>query len=107
MTMTVYQIALSQSNNDPSDALMNVHFSLSLRGSKAWNEIFWKFFQPVATVATDDLDHAFELMNLWNDESLVERIKPLHSLSVGDILKSGDKFFMVDPYGFSEIEIEA
>lgn len=107
MCMTVYQFDLANVRNEADSIEKEIHFNLSLYGGKRWDEALWRFFQPVATVHTDDLDHAFEVMNLWNDEELVERHRPTRSLSVGDILKRGEKFYMVDGFGFSEISVAA
>ena len=108
MSITVYQLQdPTNERNNPESFLSRVYFALSFRGSKSWNEAYWRFFQPVAVVDTDNLEESFELMNLWNDESRVQRLLPLHSLSVGDIVKRNGKFFMVDSFGFSEVEVEA
>jgi len=108
MCMTVYQFDVSAIDRDSHDSIeLSVHANLSLFGAKRWDESLWRFYQPVASVYTDDLDEAFEVMNLWNAEELVECHVPTRSLSVGDILKRDGKFFMVDGVGFSEIEVPA
>jgi len=110
MSMTVYQFQTSDAaRRDMEDFENRIRINISLQGSKAWDSTFWKFFTPVATVRTTDLDRAFAIMNLWNadEEHLVERHASLHSLSVGDILKRDDKFYMVEPWGFAEIQVEA
>jgi len=43
-------------------------------------------YSHVADVHTDNLNEAFKVMNLWNDEDKVTRHGQVHSLSVGDIL---------------------
>ena len=107
-SITVYQFQVSAAPaRDFNDFQTRMKANLMLRGSKAWDDIYWKFFTPVATVHTACLDSAFEIMNLWNAPELVELHAQVHSLSVGDILKVGKKFFMVEPCGFEEITIEA
>lgn len=62
--------------------------------------------QHVADVATDDLEDAFRIMNVWSatDEAKVTRHSDLHSLSVGDILEKEDgSWWVVASAGFEEI----
>lgn len=106
MSMTVYQIPIDRADFDDVDSFANkVSFAVKLRGSRSWNEAYWRMYAPVATVYTDDLDEAFEIMNLWNAPERVEKHRPTHSLSVGDIVKRGDEFWMVDPFGFTRITV--
>jgi hypothetical protein len=49
------------------------------------------------------MEEAFELMNLWNDESKVERLGPCSSMSVGDILDVDGKLFRCASFGFEAI----
>lgn len=46
----------------------------------------FEHYDHVANVDTDDMEEAFRLMNLWDDESLVETLGSCSSMSVGDIL---------------------
>ncbi len=57
--------------------------------SKFKSENF-QYYDHVANVAGDDMEKTFELMNLWNDESKVQRLGPCSSMSVGDILEMED-----------------
>ena len=50
----------------------------------------FQHYEHVADVATNDMEEAFALMNLWNDRSRVDCISRCHSMSVGDILVTGD-----------------
>lgn len=43
-------------------------------------------YTHVANVDTNDMEEAYKLMNLWEDESKVEKLGPCSSMSVGDIL---------------------
>lgn len=77
---------------------------LMLRGSKAWKPEMKGLFTLVATIDVDTAEQAFELTNLWNDDSKVIWKGKCHSLSVGDVVEFEDgKWFMVDPFGFSEV----
>ena len=51
-----------------------------------------ELYEHVADVSTDDNEVAFMIMNRWSevDEKMVRRHKPLHSMSVGDILIDDD-----------------
>lgn len=63
-------------------------------------------YAHVADVNTDDMDDAFEVMNLWNDEDKVTRHGQVHSLSVGDILVKPGTFdaYVVAPVGFKKLD---
>ena len=78
---------------------------------EAWDK---GLYEHVADVSVDNLDTAFMVMNRWNDvdEKLVKRYKPLHSMSVGDIIIKNDLApdryteYAVAPVGFSPIKLE-
>tara|TARA_R100000808_G_C2070837_1_gene98435 strand:- start:221 stop:607 length:387 start_codon:yes stop_codon:yes gene_type:complete len=73
-------------------------------GDTASVEDGFKHFVHVATVDADDLDEAFELTNLWNDEDRVEKKAPMHSASVGDVFRAPDGiYYMVDNVGFTPV----
>jgi hypothetical protein len=82
---------------EAKEALMN-------NGSKSWKPEMRTFFSHVATIDVDTAEQAFELTNLWNDDSKVIWKDKCHSLSVGDVVEFEDGvWFMVDPFGFSEV----
>ena len=57
----------------------------------------------VATIEATDLNAVFEIGNI-GPENKIERLAPMHSISVGDVIVDEDeKSFSVDPVGFSEI----
>ena len=95
-----------------------------LGGSKKWKTEYFELFQPVAKLSTDDLDEAFAIGNAFGglhsdmvERGLLEPLLPMiempnghitpnmHSMSIGDICKKGDEFFMCDPTGFGKIEV--
>lgn len=64
-----------------------------------------ELYDHVANVDTDDLEAAFILMNLWNDESKITRIgESISSMSVGDIIENeqGERFVCAS-FGFNKI----
>ena len=70
-----------------------------------------QLFTHVANVFAYDLDDAFRIMNRWSDEdeSKVDRLTRLHSLSVGDVLvdEATGKAWLCAPVGWTRIEWEA
>lgn len=76
-------------------------------GSAAYARHMSSHYTVVGTVLADDPEEAFTLLNLWNDESRVERYLPMRSLSVGDILRDteANTAYMVDGFGFEEVSL--
>lgn len=62
-----------------------------------------KHYTHVANVQTDDMEEAFELMNLWEDESKVEKLGRCSSMSVGDLLEVDGKLYRCASFGFTAI----
>lgn len=58
-------------------------------------------YEHVATLDTDDLNEAFEIGNIGPEEKIT-RLKPMHSVSVGDVLvrEGEDDLLVVAPSGF-------
>lgn len=63
-------------------AMLNVMF-----GAENFKESDFKFYSKVGSVDTDDLEEAFRLANG----------------NVGDIFQQGDRFYMVDTFGFKNL----
>ena len=64
-----------------------------------------KFYTHVANVHTDNMEEAFKLMNLWEDDEKVEKLEFwCCSMSVGDILEVDGKFYRCAAFGFELIE---
>lgn len=73
-------------------------------GAENFNSDNFKFYTPAFQVSTDDLDVAFEITNLWDSPELVKSLGDKgHSSSVGDIFQKGDRYFMVNNFGFQEL----
>lgn len=105
----VYQIQLT----DLEITVINEGAPLTGKGKAYFDRSFDNFFKAenfqyythVATVDTDDMEEAFEMMNLWENESAIERITPrCSSMSVGDILEDADgKLYRCASIGFTAI----
>jgi hypothetical protein len=108
--ITIYQIQLTdeqidQVNTFGHDAVPAQKAKLkAMFGSKNFNPVDFEYYTPTMKVDTDDLDKAYELTNLWYDESKIERLGPYQSSSsVGDIFQVGSQFYIVDTFGFTPI----
>lgn len=65
----------------------------------------FQHYTCVANVYTDDMEEAFRLMNLWEDESKIDTWGPCSSMSVGDILELEDgKLYRCASWGFTLLE---
>ena len=91
--------------DNPGMEQLRAKQALQLEGYEDYEPWMRKYFKPVAIVEAESLDHVFELTNLWNDQEKVDRLRDLHSTSVGDMILDGvtGKFWMVDGCGFSEV----
>ena len=105
--INVYQIQLTDAeiaavNNGETSDRIKAYFDRSFeRTFKAEN---FQYYTHVANVDTNDMEEAFALMNLWDDESKVEKLGPCSSMSVGDILDVDGKLFRCASFGFDEIK---
>ena len=63
-----------------------------------------KHYEHVADLAASDLNEAFQIGNIGPEEAYT-RYKPMHSVSVGDILvDDNNKVHIVASFGFDELE---
>ena len=61
-------------------------------------------YDLVAKVDTNDLEKAFELMNLWDRPELVTKLSSCSSMSVGDVVEDEDgNRFLCASFGFEKI----
>jgi hypothetical protein len=51
----------------------------------------------------EDMEKAFELMNLWDRPELVDKVTNCSSMSIGDILEVDGKLYRCASFGFDEI----
>ena len=106
----VYQIQLTDAeiaavNNGETSDRIKAYFDRSFeRTFKAEN---FKYYEHVANVDLDDMENAFEAMNLWEESIYFEdvfKLAPCSSMSVGDILDVDGKLFRCASMGFDEIK---
>ena len=64
-------------------------------------------YRMVALIDGKTLNDVFEIGNI-GPETSIERIEPMHSVSVGDIIQDviDDKTYVVDKYGFVKIDMK-
>jgi hypothetical protein len=75
-------------------------------GASKFDSSMLKYFNEAYKVYSDDLEEAFELTNLFNDQTKIDVIgdNPT-SASVGDIFRKNERFYMVDNFGFKELRL--
>ena len=104
----VYQISLTDAEIDTINAggyytpRIKAYFDRSL--DSRFKAEFFQHYTHVATVDTNDMEKAFEYMNLWEDESKVEKLGPCSSMSVGDILEYNGQLYRCASFGFTLLE---
>jgi hypothetical protein len=104
----VYQIQLTDAeinaiNSGETSDRIKAYFDRGFEGTfKAEN---FQYYTHVANVDTNDMEEAFQLMNLWEDESKIEKLGRFSSMSVGDILEleDGSKYRCAS-FGFTQLE---
>ena len=107
--ITIYQIRLSNSdivavNARGCDAVPKATARADMMlGARKWNEEYTKYYEATYEVDTDDLDEAFEITNLWNEDYKVTRLARGSSSSVGDIFVKDGNCHIVDNFGFANI----
>ena len=64
---------------------------------------FLSAYEEVCAIEAEDLDEVFEIGNIGPEEK-IERFGPMHSVSVGDIIRT-DKYecYVVKPFGFERL----
>lgn len=64
-------------------------------------------YRMVALVGGKNLNDVFDIGNI-GPESEIERVEPMHSVSVGDIIQDviDNKTYVVAKYGFNEINMK-
>lgn len=104
MKFTVYQINLSDKdyeNRDLREMYLDTTMSPTAKTIKKASALYVK----VAEIEALSFDHVFEIGNIGPEEKITY-INPMHSVSVGDIIKSETgvtKF--VAPFGFESVTI--
>ena len=107
----VYQIQLTDAevaavNSGETSDRIKAYFDRSFeRTFKAEN---FQYYTHVANVDTDDMENAFEAMNLWEEsiyfeDMSIQTLGRCSSMSVGDILDVDGKLFRCASFGFDAI----
>jgi hypothetical protein len=106
----VYQIQLTDAEISilrlgRTSARIKAYFDRGFEGKfKAEN---FQYYTHVANVDTDDMENAFEAMNLWEESIYFEDVFKLgncSSMSVGDILDVNGKLYRCASAGFTLLE---
>ncbi len=102
----VYQIQLSDAevddiNSGVQSPKSKAYFARSL--DSLFKPEFFEHYSHVCTVDATNMEVAFHLMNLWEDESKIKRFGPCSSMSVGDILEMDGKFYRCASFGFEDL----
>jgi hypothetical protein len=65
-------------------------------------------YELVAIIDAQSLDHVFLISNSCMHETLIERVQPMHSISVGDIIHNleTDETYVVADFGFTKINMK-
>jgi hypothetical protein len=66
----------------------------------------FKHYDHVANVDAANAEEAFSLMNLWDDESKIERLGRCSSMSVGDIVEVDGELYRCASFGFDKLAIQ-
>ena len=64
----------------------------------------WDHYETAAYIKADDLDEVFQIGNIGPEDN-IERMGPMHSISVGDVIVDTgyDVAWYVDSFGFGEL----
>lgn len=116
MRYTVFQFRLSREASDAVNSLgwdgamkqfpeveiqLKVSFSGGSDGFKAWMS---EYYTPVANIDAATLNGVFQVGNIGPEES-IERLAPMHSVSVGDVIRDNEMgtYYMVDGMAFTQL----
>lgn len=108
--ITVYQIHLTDNEIDIAnsrgfEAVPKVLAKTRMMlGARKWNhDEYPKYYEATYEVDTDDLDKAYEITNLWEEDWKVTRLRRGSSSSVGDIFVKDGDCYIVDNFGFTAV----
>ena len=109
----LYQIRVTKADRDAinagtataaQQALFDSMFRIRLSDDDAPTVTDPSIYSHVANLAVTDLDACFEVGNV-GPESAIERLNPMHSVSVGDVLVAeDDTAHIVCGVGFAELK---
>ena len=80
---------------------LDVSFSGGSEGFSAWMS---EYYSPVCNIDAATLNGVFQIGNMGPEES-IERLAPMHSVSVGDVIRDNEMgtYHMVDGEGFTQL----
>ena len=95
---------------------LRAHRKVTVKGSEGWKPEYFAFYTHVANFdiphrgrdTESVLEDVFEMSNLGPRSARsgsMERLAPMHSASVGDIIESYGAYYIVDLVGFARIEV--
>ena len=90
---------------DPKNVLrMKIEMSHGKPVGELVKEAFEKgYYEHVSNITADSLEGVFHVGNMGPEEN-IERFKPMHSVSVGDVVLDQDGMFhMVASFGFDAV----
>lgn len=74
------------------------------RGSECFTPEMFEHYVHVSNIDAANLEQVFHIGNMGPEER-IERLAPMHSISIGDIVLGDGGYFMCDPMGWTPIEI--
>ena len=110
----VYQIVLTdveihQINRGDTNDKFKAFFDRSFE--RTFNPENFQYYTHVANVDVDGFEQAFQVMNLWEDSDLFDRLEVVtpngrcSSMSVGDIVADHDgKLYRCASFGFTALD---
>jgi len=101
---TVFQINLSDAQYD-IHAVREMYLDTIMSPTDEAIAAARDLYEKVAVIEADSFDVVFQVGNIGPEQN-IERLAPMHSLSVGDIIvaDSGNAVY-VAPYGFNPITL--
>lgn len=87
---------------------VEAHMACTMNGSEGFvSEAHSQFYQHVCNIDASDLEDVFRIGNVGPEEA-IERLAPMHSVSVGDIVVNDiGEAFIVDGFGFEPVVLAA
>ncbi len=104
----VYQIQLTDAeiaaiNRGEESEKSKAYFARSFE--RTFKPEMFEHYTHVANVFTNDMETAFNAMNVWDVEAMIDCLGPCSSMSVGDILELEDgSKYRCDSFGFKRLE---
>lgn len=86
------------------DASPKIKSYISSKTGKGYDPKSTLYYDIVAKIEANNLDQVFDIGNI-GPEKAIERLKPMHSISVGDVIMeddTGDLFYVAN-FGFTKI----